>query len=152
MPTVHDVPSDILIKQLSEHLRKLPQINAPSWTLFVKTGAHVERHPQNKDWWYIRCAALLRKVYIKGPIGLTDLRSIYGGNKRIDSSGMHHRAAGGSVIRKALIQLETADLIAKKQGQGRYITSKGRSLLDRMSNEIFKECVKTNPSLERYAK
>jgi len=152
MPTVHDVPPDVLIKRLSEHLRKVPQITPPSWTLFVKTGAHAERPPQDKDWWYTRCASILRKVYIKGPIGLTDLRSNYGGGTRIGSAAVHHKAAGGSAVRKALIQLEAAELVSKKQGQGRFVSSRGRSLLDRISTEIFKELIKTNPSLERYTK
>ena len=152
MPTVYDVPSDLLIKQLSEHLRKVPQIAPPSWTLFVKTGAHAERPPQDKDWWYTRCASILRKVYIKGPIGLTDLRSNYGGGTRIGSAAVHHKAAGGSAVRKALIQLEAAELVSKKQGQGRVVSSIGRSLLDRISTEVFKEMVKANPSLERYTR
>lgn len=152
MTTVYDVPPDILIKRLSEHLHKVPQIKPPSWTLFAKTGAHTERPPIDKNWWYTRCAALLRKVYVKGPIGLTDLRSMYGGNTRVGSAGTHHRAAGGSAIRKALIQLEDAELVSKKQGQGRFVSSKGRSLLDKMSTEIFKDMIKTNPSIERYVK
>ena len=151
MPTVYDVPSDLLIKQLSEHLRKLPQIAPPSWTLFVKTGAHAERIPQDKDWWYTRCASILRKVYIKGPIGLTDLKSNYGGGTS-GAASVHHKAAGGSAIRKALMQLEAAELVSKKQGQGRFVSSRGRSLLDRISTEIFKELVKVNPSLERYVR
>tara|TARA_B100001971_G_C17907635_1_gene391199 strand:+ start:48 stop:506 length:459 start_codon:yes stop_codon:yes gene_type:complete len=152
MPTVYDVPSDILIERLSEQLRKVPQITPPSWTLFVKTGSHTERPPQNRDWWYTRCASLLRKVYIKGPIGLTDLRSAYGGGTRVGSAAVHHKASGGSAIRKALMQLEAAELVSKKQGQGRFVSSRGRSLLDRISTEIFKELIKTNPSLERYTK
>lgn len=152
MVTVYDVPPDILIKRLSEHLHKVPQISAPSWVLFVKTGSHTERPPQDKNWWYTRCAALLRKVYIKGPIGLSELRPMYGGNKHVGSGGAHHRLAGGSAIRKALIQLENAELVSKKQGQGRFISSKGRSLLDSMSTEIFKDMIKSDPSIERYIK
>jgi len=91
-------------------------------------------------------------VYIKGPIGLTDLRSNYGGGTRIGSAAVHHKAAGGSAVRKALIQLEAAELVSKKQGQGRVVSSIGRSLLDRISTEVFKEMVKANPSLERYTR
>ncbi|MFQ6134433.1 MAG: 30S ribosomal protein S19e [Nitrososphaerales archaeon] len=151
MPTVHDVPPDMLIKKLSEHLRKMPQITPPPWTPYVKTGSHAERPPQDKDWWYTRCASILRKVYIHDPIGLTDLRSMYGGGKRIGYGGVHHRKAGGSAVRKALLQLEAAGLVAKKQGQGRFVTSRGRSLLDRLSNEILKGLVESNPSLARYS-
>ena len=82
---------------------------------------------------------------------MTDLKSNYGGGTR-DSVAVHHKAAGGSAIRKALMQLEAAELISKKQGQGRFVSSRGRSLLDRISTEIFKELVKANPSLERYVR
>lgn len=151
MPTVYDVPQDVLIKRLSEHLRKMPQISPPSWTPFVKTGSHAERLPQDKDWWYTRCASLLRKVYIHGPIGLTDLESIYGGGKSSGYRLIHHRDGGGSTVRKPLLQLEAAGLVAKKPSEGRVMTSKGTSLLDRLSGEIFKEMVKSNPSLVRYS-
>ncbi len=151
MPTVYDVPHDILIKRAGEDLRKMPQITPPSWTPFVKTGPHAERPPQNRDWWYIRCASLLRKVYIHGPIGLTDLESMYGGGKRVGYGGIHHRRAGGSAVRKALLQLEAAELVSKKLGKGRVVTGKGRKFLDRLSTVIFKEQVKSNSSLARYA-
>jgi small subunit ribosomal protein S19e len=76
---------------------------------------------------------------------------MYGGGKRIGYGGIHHRQAGGSAVRKALHQLESAGLVSKKQGKGRFLTSRGRSLLDRVSNEIFKELLVSNPSMKRYA-
>jgi small subunit ribosomal protein S19e len=151
MPTVYDVPQDMLINRLSEHLKKTPQITAPTWTPYVKTGSQSEQPPQDRDWWYIRCASLLRKVYIHGPIGLTDLESMYGGGKRIGYGAVHHRDAGGSAVRKALQQLETVGLVEKKSRKGRIVSSRGRSLLDRLSNEIFKELVKSDSSLARYS-
>ncbi|MBI2938418.1 MAG: 30S ribosomal protein S19e [Thaumarchaeota archaeon] len=151
MPTVYEVPQDLLIKRLSEHLRKVPQIAPPAWAPYAKTGSHAARPPQDRDWWYTRCASLLRKVYVHGPIGLTELEVVYGGGKRIGYGGMHHRDAGGSAIRRPLLQLEAAGLVEKKQGKGRMVSNKGRSLLDRLSNEIFKELIKSDPSLARYS-
>ena len=150
MPTGYDVPPNILIKKLAEHLRKMPQISSPAWAPFVKTGSHAERPPQDKDWWYVRCASMLRKVYVHGPIGLSHLESEYGGVKSIGYSLAHHRDAGGSSIRKPLIQLEAAGLVSKKPGEGRIVTSRGRSLIDRISGEIFKDLVKADESLKRY--
>jgi len=151
MPTVYDVPQDRLIKRLSEHLRRVPQISPPPWAPFVKTGSHAERPPQDRDWWYTRCASLLRKLYIHGPLGLGDLESMYGGGKRVGYGGSRKRDAGGSIIRGALKQLEAAGLVAKQEGKGRVITPRGRSLLDRLSSEIFKELTASNPSLARYS-
>jgi len=150
MPTVYDVPPELLIHRLAEHLKRIPQIQPPHWAMYVKTGSHKERPPQNRDWWYYRCASLLRKIYLYGPIGLTDLMSIYGGRTRVGYKLAHHRNAGSSIIRRALTQLQSAGFV-EKTPKGRVITPKGRSLLDRLSTEIFREMVKQNPELERFA-
>jgi small subunit ribosomal protein S19e len=70
MAKAYDIPATKLIDRLSEQLKKEKKIEPPNWSAFVKTGAHVEKIPQNKDWWYTRCASLLRKVYMHGPIGV----------------------------------------------------------------------------------
>lgn len=151
MPTVRDVPADLLIQRLAEHLKRMPQVQPPAWTAFVKTGSHAERPPSFSGWWYVRCASILRKLYLHGPLGLTELRSMYGGRKKVGYYPGHHRDAGGSIIRRALQQLEAVGLVAKQPGKGRVLTPRGRSLLDRLSTEIFKELVKSNPALARYA-
>ena len=69
MAKVYDVPADILIKRLAEILRN-EDIPAPEWTQFVKTGTHADKPPQNSDWWHVRCASILRKIYLHGPIQL----------------------------------------------------------------------------------
>ncbi len=152
MVTVHDVPQDSLIKRLAEELkRRYPQVSPPAWTIFVKTGSHAERFPQDRDWWHTRCASLLRKIYLHGPIGISDLRIIYGGGKSVGYSLSHHRDAGSLAIRKAIHQLEGSGLVSKLNKRGRILTGKGRALLDGLSTEIFEELVKTNPSLARYS-
>lgn len=83
MAKAYDIPANNLIDRLSEQLKKEKKIEPPGWSAFVKTGSHTEKIPQNKDWWYARCASILRKVYIHGPIGVSDLRSEYGGINRL---------------------------------------------------------------------
>ncbi|MGH9909224.1 MAG: 30S ribosomal protein S19e [Nitrososphaerales archaeon] len=151
MVKVFDVPADVLIEKLTETLKEDPNIKPPTWSQFTKTGSHAERVPLKKDWWYVRCASLLRKVYLHGPIGLTDLKSTYGGRKKLGYSFAHHRDAGGSVIRKALQQLETAGYIIKANGKGRIVTKEGMKKLDNLSKQIHKELVKVSPELKRYA-
>ena len=150
MAKIFDVPSDDLISKLSEQLKRDKKINPPGWSSFVKTGTHAEKMPQNKDWWYTRCASLVRKVYLHGPIGISDLKSYYGGRKRIGYNLDHHKDAGGAIIRKALQQLESAGYIDKKS-KGRMISNEGMKRVDRLSTEIFKEVCKENKNLERYA-
>lgn len=150
MAKVFDVPADDLILKLSDQLKKDKKINPPEWASYVKTGPHVEKIPQNKDWWYTRCASLVRKVYLHGPIGISDLKSYYGGRKRIGYNLDHHKDAGGAIIRNALQQLEASGYVEKKS-KGRSISSEGMKRVDRLATEIFKDISKLNKDLERYA-
>lgn len=150
MAKAYDVSAHDLIIRLAEQLKKEKKIEAPEWGAFVKTGTHVEKIPENKDWWYTRCASILRKVYVHGPISISDLKSEYGGRKRIGYNLDHHKDAGGAIIRKALQQLEYAGYITKKK-EGRLITEEGMKKVDRAATEIYKEIIKTVPGLERYA-
>jgi small subunit ribosomal protein S19e len=151
MPTVQDVPSDLLIRKLSEHLLRIPQVSPPAWANYARTGSHTERPPYERDWWYTRVASILRKVYLHGPIGLSELESEYGGKKALGYALAHHRDGGSSNIRQALHQLEAAGLVTKQPAKGRVVSNKGRSLLDRLSNESLKELIKSNPELAKYS-
>lgn len=153
MTTVYNVPASKLIEKLAQYLKEnVDEINPPSWSSFVKTGAHVQKPPQNPDWWYIRCASLLRKIYVHGPIGLERLSAEYGGRKDFGVRPHHAAKAGGAIIRKALQQLEAAGLIEKLPSRGRKITAEGRKLLQEITEEISKGLVKENPELEKYQK
>ena len=151
MPTPYDVPPAILIERLAKYLKdNVDAVRPPEWALYVKTGVHKERPPQNSDWWYIRCASLLRKVYVKGPIGVEHLRAEYGGRKDRGVKPEHTRKGSGAIIRKALQQLEEAGLVETVKGEGRIVTPKGRSLLDSLSTEIKRELEKSIPELRKY--
>jgi len=151
LPTPYDVPPSILIERLAKYLKdNIDEVKPPEWAPYVKTGVHAERTPQNPDWWYIRCASLLRKVYIRGPIGVEHLRSEYGGRKDRGTRPEHARKGSGAIIRKALQQLEKAGLIQTIKGRGRVVTPQGRSLLDSLSADIKKQLEKTNPALSKY--
>jgi len=151
MVKAYDIPADIFIEKVVEELKKDSNIQPPTWAQFVKTGSHTERIPQNKDWWYVRCASLLRKVYIHGPIGLSDLKSAYGGRLQLGYALAHHRDAAGAIIRKGLQQLEAAGYVTKVNGRGRILTKEGMKKLDSLGKQIHKELIKISPELKRYA-
>jgi len=133
---VKAVPADELIEKLAEYLRdNVKEVIMPEWALFVKTGPHRQRPPDRLDWWYVRAASILRKLYIKGPMGVSRLRKIYGGRKKYPMRRAHKVKAGGAIIRRILQQLEAAGLVAKT-GRGRGLTPKGISLLDKLSFQI----------------
>ena len=151
MPTPYDIPAPILIETLAQHLKKnVDEIVPPAWSSLVKTGSHATRTPQNPNWWFTRCASLLRKVYTKGPIGVTHLRSEYGGRKDEGVKPEHARMGGGAIIRKALQQLEAAGLVEPSTNRGRVLTKEGRRLLDSMSTEIKKKLEKKHVELKKY--
>ncbi|MBN1110252.1 MAG: 30S ribosomal protein S19e [Methanomassiliicoccales archaeon] len=136
MVTVYDVPSEKLIANVAQKLKDSGAVNPPEWAEFAKTGMHTEKAPVQADWWYTRAASVLRKVYVKGPIGTSKLASEYGGF--VDRGSKPNKAAKGSrsIIRRSLIQLESAGLVAKNKNNGRIVTPKGQSLLDNAAKEI----------------
>lgn len=151
--TPRDVPASRLIEKLAKYLKEnVDATTPPSWADIVKTGTHVEKQPQNPDWWYIRCASILRKTYVHGPIGLEKLKASYGGRKDYGVKPEHAVKAGGSIIRKALHQLEAAGYVETLKTRGRKITREGRRLLQELTEELVKELVKDHPGFEKYQK
>jgi len=135
MTSIYEVPSDKLIERLKEELKKIDVIKPPLWALMVKSGPHRERPPQQQDFWYIRAASILRRIYIDGPVGVSRLRSYYGGRKRRGRRPAKTYKAGGAIIRKILKQLEAAGLV-KREKKGRMLTPEGRRFVDRIIGEV----------------
>ena len=145
-PIVYDVPAEDLIQAIAVELKKYNKITPPEWASYVKTGSFKQHAPKDPDWWFVRCASLLRKVYLSGPIGTSHLRKAYGGLRRGRMSPEKSTKASGAVIRKALQQLESEGLITSSR-PGRIISAKGRSLLDKFSATLVKEKF---PELKKY--
>ena len=146
MTTVYDVPADLLINRVAKDFNENnDKIDNPEWTSLVKTGVHKERKPENVDWWYVRCASILRRVYMDGPVGINSLRTFYGGKKDRGVTPETFRKGSGAIVRGALHQLEDAGYI-QKVNAGRIITSEGKSFLDKTSSEVIKDI----PELDKY--
>jgi len=151
--TPYDVPASKLIEKIATYLKEnVDEITLPAWASYVKTGPHVQKQPQSPDWWYIRCASLLRKIYVHQTIGMEKLRADYGGRKDFGIRPEHVVKAGGAVIRKALQQLEAAGLVEASKPHGRKVTREGRKLLQELAEELQKELVKNVPELGKYQK
>jgi small subunit ribosomal protein S19e len=137
--TVQEVNPKVLLARLKEELEKLSELRPPPWSHFVKTGAHKERLPDQPDWWHARAASLLRRVYIDGPVGISRLRSYYGGRQNRGQAPEHFRKAGGKILRTILQQLEQAGLVRKIERGGRKLTPKGAAMLDDLAKRIKTE-------------
>ena len=151
MTTAYDVPADRLIQSLSKDLKARNTITPPEWAGIVKTGLHRERCPEDPDLWYKRVAAVLRKVYINGPIGSSQLASKFGGPVDRGSKPYHAWTGSRSIIRVSLQQLEDSGLIVKDRNKGRKISPEGQKLLDNTAHRIFQELVKEMPQLKKYS-
>ncbi len=99
------------MSKLVEAIKKQKEIEAPQWTLFVKTGSHKQLPPMQEDWWYTRVASLLNKVNKYGPIGTNKLAKQYGGRKNRGVRPDVKVSASSKIIRVGLQQLESAGLI-----------------------------------------
>ncbi len=150
MTTVYDVPPGLLIEKLKEQLQADGKIKPPEWAKFSRTGVHTEKAPVQPDWWYRRVAAVLRKVYVHGPVGSTRLAAEFGGRRDDGSAPYHPRRGSRSIAREAMQQLETLGYLSKLEKKGRTITPAGRKLLDHISHEILLELAKSNPELTKY--
>jgi len=150
MAKVYDVPADILVNRLSEILKN-EDIPAPEWSLFVKTGTHAEKPPQNSDWWHVRCASILRKIYLHGPLSVNELRSMYGGGRPVGYGAAHHKDASGAIIRNAIHGLEKLTYVKKIEKKGRILTKQGTQKLDKLATEILSELIKKEPGLKIYS-
>ena len=150
--TIYDVDPTELIDETAKELQKIEEIKAPEWASFVKTGANRERPPTREDWWYVRAASVLRKVRLKGPIGISKLRTLYGGLKNRGHKPEQFRRSSGNILRKILQQMEKAELVKKdKKGvhKGRVITPKGIKLMNNVAKKISgKKPVEVKPKAE----
>ena len=136
MADILEVDTADLISRAAAKLKE-KGLKKPEYVDYVKTGAGRERPPTDEDFWYTRCASVLRQVYLNGPIGISRLRARYGNRKNHTRHRHHHYKGGGSVIKDAFDELEKAGYV-KTSKQGRTITPAGRSFLDKMANDMLK--------------
>lgn len=152
MTTLYDVPASLVIDKIAQELKSIEEVKPPSWAIYVKTGVHKEYAPSIPAdlWWYLRCASLLRKIYLIGTIGTSRLRNHYGGRKDRGSKPYRFKKGGGAIIRNALKQLEQAGFVEIKEKEGRKLSNKGISFLDRIAHQIKLDLQKENPDLKKY--
>jgi small subunit ribosomal protein S19e len=135
MTTVFDVNPNKLISAAAIKLEGMG-IEKPAFVGNVKSGPHRERLPQQKNFWFLRCAAVLRQAYTRGTVGVSRMRTHFGGAKARGVRPNKQSRSGGSTIRKALQALEKAGLLAKAKTGGRMISSKGRQFMDSVAKEV----------------
>ena len=113
MATVYDAPADKLIEAVAEDLKGNLKFKQPGWARFVKTGSNKERCPEDRNWWWVRAASVLRKLYINGPVGVSRLRVAYGSRKNRGHKPEKFRKGGGKIIRNILQEFDEVGFTEK---------------------------------------
>jgi len=130
---VRDVNAHTFVKAYAAHLKRSGNLAVPEWVDTVKTGPSRELGPLDPDWFYIRCASIARRIYLKPGIGVGALKTIYGARQNRGTRPSRHAKASGSVARKALQSLEKLKLLEADPNGGRRVSPEGQRDLDRVA-------------------
>ena len=87
--TVRDISAPKFISAYAEVLKNNDKFVVPKWADLVKTGVNKELAPYDPDWYYIRAAAIVRKVYLRQGTGVGALKKRFGGNYRFVMDSFH---------------------------------------------------------------
>ncbi|HTT73584.1 MAG TPA: 30S ribosomal protein S19e [Thermoplasmata archaeon] len=145
-----DVPPSRLLPKLADELRSRKAVAPPAWASFVKTGVHKQRAPVEVDWWYLRSASVLRKIYLKGNVGVARLSAEYGGKRDRGSAPYHARTGSRAVLREIVHQLEQSGLVRPFKTRGRQVSPEGARLVDTVSKDVLKALAVERPELAKY--
>ncbi|KAH8374133.1 hypothetical protein KR200_007571, partial [Drosophila serrata] len=131
--TVKDLDQHVVTKVLASFLKKSGKLVVPVQAEFIKTGKFKETAPTEDDWFYTRCASIMRHLYIRSPSGVAAFTKVYGGRKRNGTHPSRYCRSADGCIRKALQALEAARMVEKHPEGGRKLTSKGQRDMDRIA-------------------
>jgi small subunit ribosomal protein S19e len=139
MATVKDIPADKFIAALAAKLEESGKFPQPKNADLLKLSRINELAPLDEKWYYVRLAAVFRRIYIQQGCGVGHLTRAFGGAGRtrneLATSKTLDCARGN--IRFAMKQLETSKYIAAKKGKnGRFITDSGRRFMDSIAKSL----------------
>ncbi|MCI2412072.1 MAG: 30S ribosomal protein S19e [Candidatus Thermoplasmatota archaeon] len=149
MVNVKEVPADLLIEKLTEEFSKNDKIKVPEWAEFLKSGVHREKSWVQEDWYYRRLASTLRKVYVRGNIGIQRLSEEYGGKKDGGSKPYHPASGSRSIVRHVLNELQDLGLLVKKE-TGRSVSPGGEAMLQKASKQVMESLSEKQVELKKY--
>ena len=128
--TLRDVAANKWVRAMAAHLKQEGKLFVPSCTELVKTGYGRERAPQNPDWYYYRCAAVLRRIYVRPGTGYGGLSKAFGKKQNNGSAPEHTAKACRGLLHWCCRSLEGLKLVAKGKFSGRVLTKDGRKRVD----------------------
>ena len=135
--SIRDAPSWRWIKAVAKHFKNEGKLFVPNCTELIKSSFGRDRAPQNPDWYYIRTAAVLRRVYLRPGSGAGGLSKKYGIKQNRGSQPELATKGCRGLLRSCLQGLERMKLLEKGKNQGRVMTSSGRKLCDTIAHSVI---------------
>ncbi|KAI5191925.1 small subunit ribosomal protein S19e [Nematocida minor] len=132
---------------LSKALKEEKQLEKPEEAAYIKTGHGREMPPDSADWYYVRAASILRKLYMeeltnpeksKHGFGVMWFARVYGGAKNNGHKPSHTVSGSKSLVRRILQSLENIKLVSKLSMGGRKLSPNGLSYLQGMADKAAK--------------
>merc|ERR1712110_745906 len=96
---VRDVAAADFVIAYAAHLKRIGKIEVPKWADLVKTATHKELAPYDPDWYYIRAAAIARRVYLRAGTGVGAFKKIFGDRVHRGTRPERFGTASGSIAR-----------------------------------------------------
>merc|ERR1719399_1299977 len=135
LPTlVKDVSAADFIKACADHLKLDDKFELPGWIDHMKTAAWKELSPLDDDWYYVRAAAIARRIYVRQGAGVGALQKYFGGKARNGVHRNHNKKASAGVIRHAVQQLAKIGWLEDCESGGRQLTRVGRQQMDQIAS------------------
>lgn len=135
------------IDTLSKSLKEEKKLQKPEEAAYIKTGHGRELAPENENWYHIRAASILRKLYMeeltnpeksKHGFGVMWFARVYGGSKNNGHKPSHTVSGSKSLVRRILQSLENIKLVSKLSMGGRKLSPTGLSYLESIAEQTVK--------------
>eukprot|EP00924_Labyrinthula_sp_SR-Ha-C_P002637 augustus_masked-scaffold_13-processed-gene-2.10-mRNA-1 protein AED:0.19 eAED:0.19 QI:0/-1/0/1/-1/1/1/0/175 len=133
---VKDVAPTQFINLYADHLKRQGKIELPPWVDLVKTAPFKELPPASADWYFVRAAAIARRLYMSPGAGVGRLSKAFGGKANRGSRKERWQKGSRGLIRHILQQLEEINVIEKTEKGGRKLTPTGQQDLDRIAGNL----------------
>eukprot|EP00768_Dysnectes_brevis_P000457 gnl/Dysnectes_brevis/109_a130_11433.p1 GENE.gnl/Dysnectes_brevis/109_a130_11433~~gnl/Dysnectes_brevis/109_a130_11433.p1 ORF type:complete len:144 (+),score=31.29 gnl/Dysnectes_brevis/109_a130_11433:33-464(+) len=132
-----DVPAELFVDAFAAQLKSEGAFKQPAYTEYAKTGACRDRVPESDDWYFVRAAAVLRRLYVRRNVGVGAFTKVFGTAYTTKCAPQHFKRSSSKVIRNILQQYEALGYVTQpRNGSGRVMTRKGQKIVDQFSKSL----------------
>lgn len=132
---IYKVKPRDFIDALSDYLISSNKVKLPENYDILKTGYGREHAPEDRNWYYIRLASIVRKIILKGRVSHGKLAADYGNRKDRGVRPSKKTGAGKYLIDTALKNLESMGWINWSQGND-ILTSSAKEILSEIIEKV----------------